>query len=31
MKVLVALLVIVTFVGVVLMLSPERRNAAVLD
>ena len=30
-KVLVAVLVIVTFVGVVLMLSPERRNAAVLD
>ena len=30
-KVLVAVLVIVTFVAVVLMLSPERRNAAVLD
>ncbi len=30
-KVLVAVLVIVTFVGVVLMLSPERRNPAVTD
>jgi len=30
-KVLVAVVVVVTFVGVVLMLSPERRNTAVLD
>ena len=30
-KILVAVSVVVTFVGVVLMLSPERRNSAVVD